>query len=63
MNQHFIINGARHQPHTHKNASELQAIAEEHYEDIFGDNLILFNFEPKLGSLVGWVKLSVPNQN
>ena len=53
MNQTFIINGARYKLHTPKNESELQAIVEEHYEDIFGENSIFFSFQPKLRSLAG----------
>ena len=53
MNQTFIINGARYKLYTPKNESELQAIVEEHYVDVFGENSIFFSFEPKLRSLAG----------
>jgi len=53
MNAIFLVDGARYKLYRPKNEDELQRIVEEHYRDIFGQDSIFFDFEPKLRSTAG----------
>ena len=53
MDAIFLVDGARYKLCRPKNEDELQGIVEEHYRDIFGQDSIFFDFEPKLRSTAG----------
>jgi len=53
MDPIFLVDGARYKLCRPKSEDELQGIVEEHYRDIFGQDSIFFDFEPKLRSTAG----------
>ena len=53
MDSVFLVDGVRYKLCKPKTEEELQAVIKEHYRDLFGQDSIFFDFEPKLRSEAG----------
>jgi len=49
----FLVDGVRYKLYKPKTEEELQEVIKEHYRDLFGEDSIFFDFEPKLRSEAG----------
>jgi len=53
MDEIFLLDGVRYTLHRIESENELQQIIKEHYTELFGQDSIFFDFEPKLRSDAG----------